>query len=67
MSSRPDRLQWLTQQFNDLSASLNSAASPKEKVELLGRMKVVLDEMDGMIFASLRREKESVKSSEPHD
>jgi hypothetical protein len=65
MASRPDRLQWLTQQFNDLSASLSHAASSEERVELLRRMKAVIDEIDALIFSSLRIEKQA--KSLPND
>jgi len=62
MPSPSDRLQWLNQQLNDLSISLNNAASSQERIKSLRRMKILIDEIDAVILASLKGEIQGIKN-----
>lgn len=47
----------LANKFETLAAEMNTCKNPERRIELLQRMKVLIDEIDGVIFTSLNREK----------
>jgi hypothetical protein len=46
----------LANKFETLAAEMNACKNPERRIELLQRMKVLIDEIDVLIFTSLHRE-----------
>jgi hypothetical protein len=54
MPNPSERLRWLVHEFQAVVESLNESPSLKERKQLHLRMKILIDEMDGLIFTNLR-------------
>jgi hypothetical protein len=61
------RFQWLAQQFDMLVETINECEDPKKRKPLLRRMKVLIDEIDVVVSASLKRDTQDTASSLPPD
>jgi hypothetical protein len=67
MPKHSQRFQSLSQQFEALVESLNDSPSLKERKQLLRRMKILIDEIDGLILSTLKRDGEDASSSPRSD
>jgi hypothetical protein len=63
MSNIVERFQWLAQQFDALVQKLGESPSQVERKQLLQRMKILIDEIDGQIFTALKRESQNTSKS----
>jgi hypothetical protein len=52
MSQPSEQLQWLTHLFDALAQHQNESASLEQRTEVLCRMKILIDKIDGVVFAS---------------
>jgi hypothetical protein len=57
MSSPTERFQSLSQQLDALVSALHKSNSVNERVRLLRRMKILIDEIDALNLPSLKRDK----------
>ena len=53
----------LAHEFDELVQRLNESPNLKERTQSLRRMKILIDEIDGLIFSTLKRDKQDVTSS----
>lgn len=67
MPERSERFRWLAHQIGALLESLNECPSLEERKQLLRRMKILIDKIDGLILSTLKREGEDTSSSPPPD
>jgi hypothetical protein len=51
----------LTNKFETLAAEMNTCKNPERRIELLQRMKVLIDEIDGVILMSLNRQNKQAR------
>jgi hypothetical protein len=51
-----DRFQWLAHEFDGLAKKMPVCANRKERRSLLRRMKILIDEIDALIFSTLKRD-----------
>ncbi len=63
MSSPSERFRRLAHQFEALLESLNESPSSKKRKQLLRRMKILIDEIDGLDLSTLELDKEGTASS----
>jgi hypothetical protein len=63
MPQPSERLQFLTHQFDTLVEGLNSSPDMEERKQLLERMMIVIDEIDGLIFCDLKPDTHADASS----
>jgi hypothetical protein len=66
MPKPPDYLQWLAQLFDEQIQRLHESKSLEERTQLLRRMKILIDKIDGAILSALQ-DKPATKSSSPPD
>jgi hypothetical protein len=55
----------LANEFETLAAEMKTCTNPERRIELLQRMKVLIDEIDGVIFKSLNRENKQARLPNP--
>lgn len=55
MSDGPQNLNLLTAEFETVAAEIRICLNPKRRIELLKRMKILIDRIDDQIFASLNQ------------
>jgi hypothetical protein len=65
MLSAQDRFKRLSDKFEALVLEMGKCGDPKRRSELLQRMKIVIDEIDGLIFTSLDRESKQTCLTDP--
>ena len=65
MRQPSERLEFLAHQFDTLVEGLNNSPDMEDRKQLLQRMLVLIDEIDGLIFSDLKRDKQDTASS-PH-
>jgi hypothetical protein len=63
MPHTPGRFPWLAHEFDSLVESLNECESLQERRKLLRRMKVLINEIDALIFSTLKRDKQDTVGS----
>jgi hypothetical protein len=63
MPQPSERLQFLSQQFDALVEGLNNSSDMEERKQLLQRMMIVIDEIDGLIFSDLKSDTHADASS----
>jgi hypothetical protein len=56
MGNPSERFPWLAHQFDALVENLDECASLEERKKVLTRMKVLIEEIDQIIFSTLRRD-----------
>ena len=56
MGNPSERIRWLAHQFDALVENLDECASLEDRKRVLTRMKVLIEEMDQIIFSTLRRD-----------
>ena len=47
-----ERFEWLAQLFDALVERLNESANLDERTQLLNRMKILIDKLDGVVFSA---------------
>ena len=52
MAQPSEQLQWLTRLFDALTEHQNKSASLEERTEVLRRMKILIDKIDGVVSSS---------------
>jgi hypothetical protein len=62
MARDPGRLDGLTRQFDALAGSLDKCPYMKKRKQSLRPMKVLLDEIDGLILSDLERDDQDTTS-----
>ena len=67
MPGPPDRFQMLANQFDLVVDMLNECGDPKERVHLLRHMKAILNQLDDLTTANLKRDSQDITSSPPPD
>jgi hypothetical protein len=55
----------LANKFETLAGEMKTCKNPERRIELLQRMKVLIDEIDGVIFMSLNRENKQARLHNP--
>ncbi len=65
MPKDPERFNWLTVQFKALLEGLKEVPNLKKRKQLLRRMKILIDEIDGLISSDLKQDEQNTISSEP--
>ena len=65
MPSPSERFQRLAHQFEALLESLNESPSSKKRNQLLRRMKILIDEIDGLDLSTLELDEETASSRQP--
>jgi hypothetical protein len=59
------RFESLANKFEILAAEMRTCKNPERRIELLQRMKVLINEIDGVIFKSLNRENKQARLANP--
>lgn len=59
-----DRFLWLANQFEALVERLNVSPSVEERSKLLRRIKILIDEIDQLIFSTSKRIEQDTPSQE---
>jgi hypothetical protein len=54
MPNPAERLQWLVHEFQAVVGRLNESPSLKDRKQLHLQMKILIDEIDGLIFTNLK-------------
>jgi hypothetical protein len=62
MSKTSEQLQWLAELYDVLVERLNESTSSEERRELLCRMKILLDKLDGEGLTADERDKKETPS-----
>jgi hypothetical protein len=60
-----EQLWWLLRSYDALAERLNGCASLEERKQLLLRMKILIDKIDGLIFSTLKEDKQDTSGSSP--
>ena len=55
----------LANNFETLAGEMKTCKNPERRIELLQRMKVLIDEIDGVIFMSLNRKNKQARLHNP--
>ena len=55
------RFESLANKFEILAVEMRTCKNPERRIELLQRMKVLINEIDGVIFKSLNRENKQAR------
>jgi hypothetical protein len=63
MLNASERFQWLAREFEALLENLDESSTPDERKQLRKRMKTLLDEIDDLVFSSLKRDKQNTAGS----
>ena len=56
MSDNLQQFESLATEFEILAFEMSTCTNPARRIELLQRMKILIDEIDGVIFMSLTRQ-----------
>jgi hypothetical protein len=67
MSKTSEQLKWLAELYGALAERLNESTSLEERRELLCRMKILLDKLDGGVLTADERDKQETTSPPPPD
>jgi hypothetical protein len=51
-----ERFQWLAHEFDALVKKTNDCPNTEERRALLRRMKILIDEIDALIFSTIKRD-----------
>ena len=56
-----ERFDFLANKFEDLAEEMRACKNPERRIELLQRMKALIDEIDGVILMSLNRQNKQAR------
>ena len=67
MPNPSERFEWLAQLFDALVERLNQSASLEERTQLLDRMKILIDKLDGVVFSAEGLNEQDTSDPQPPD
>jgi hypothetical protein len=66
MSDTLQQFEWLATKFETLAFEMRTCTNPQRRIELLQQMKILIDEIDGVIFMSLTRQHKQSRRVNPN-